>query len=68
MAKKVRITTRNNSDARNFTLLRGLCRPSDVRHNGGKLVIAIIDDAALTDVVRLLEDSHAVASYEVVES
>lgn len=56
-----RITCRNNSDARNFQLLGDL---ADARHNGGKLVIARVEDEDVPEVKRLLDDSYMVASYE----
>jgi hypothetical protein len=63
---KIRITCRNNKDAR--TALKAeighLC---ETRHNGGRLVIAEVDDAPgkLDAVTARLDESHDVVSYEV---
>ena len=63
--KTIRITTRNNADARKFEVLDDV-GSANCRHNGGKLVIATVDDADLAAAEALLDASHAVAGYEVV--
>jgi hypothetical protein len=59
---KIRVTCRNNSDARTFP---DLGRSASSKHNGGKLVIVTCEDSDLDAVKGALEESHAVASYEV---
>lgn len=54
----IRITCRNNSDAR-----RGLDLPAgNSKHNGGKVIIATVHEDDLADVTAWLDASHAVAS------
>lgn len=60
----LRITMKNNSDARRADALRSI-RSAKARHNGGKLVIATVDADDLDAARELLEESHAVASFEV---
>lgn len=60
--KKIRVTCRNNSDARGFDLL------PRAKHNGGKLVIVLVDSADLASAQQTLDDAHEVASYEVTDS
>jgi hypothetical protein len=60
----IKITARNNSDARSFGVLDEF-RGASVRHNGGKGVIATVRTEDLTQVIEALEASHAVAGYEV---
>lgn len=64
MAKQIRVTARNNSDARKFDVLDDV-RSAKSRHNGGKLVIVTCDDGDLAEVESLLDASHAVSAYEV---
>ena len=60
----IRVTCSNNSDARALRVgLDGLDHKA--RHNGGKLVIVTVDAADVDAARGLLDDSHAVASYEV---
>lgn len=63
MNKTIRIQARNNSDARAFGVLDATS--ARVKHNGGKTVIATVDEAELASVVELLDGSWAVASYEI---
>ncbi len=59
----IRVTMRNNSDARSFHVLDSVRH--EHRHNGGKLVIVTVDgDSYLEEARGLLDASHAVASYE----
>jgi ribosome-interacting GTPase 1 len=60
----IKITARNNSDARNFDVLDEF-RGASARHNGGKVVIATVRTADLVQVIETLGASHAVAGYEV---
>lgn len=62
MTTTIRITCRNNSDARSFSLLDGLAKS---RHNGGKLVIAQVELSDLAEVKARLDDSGTVSTYEV---
>lgn len=57
-----RITCTNNADARHFKLLDRFT--STVRHNGGKVVVALVDDDERVPVEAILDASHQVASYE----
>lgn len=61
---QIRITMRNNTDARRADIL-GDIGSASVRHNGGKLVIATVDASDLDAAKELLDASNAVASYEV---
>ena len=62
-ATKIRITMENNSDARRADVLASL-RGVEARHNGGKVVIAMVPDAQLDAAKAILEESNAVKSYE----
>lgn len=64
---KIRITTVNNSDARDFQVLSGI-RSVWVRHNGGKTVIATCHTSDLSDVKTLLDESQMVYSYKVEDN
>lgn len=64
MTTTIRITCRNNADTRKFDVLGDLAK---VKHNGGKLMIATLDDSDLAAVKELLEESRMVAGYEVTE-
>lgn len=59
----IRITTRNNSDTRNFTVLDAI-GSATVKHNGGKVMIARLDDSDVAEAERLLDAAREVASYE----
>jgi hypothetical protein len=61
---KIRITTRNNSDARKFEVLADL-EGVKTRHNGGKLVIAEVHESALATVRERLEQANEVKTYVV---
>jgi hypothetical protein len=58
---------RNNSDARRADVLADIDSAS-ARHNGGKLVIVTLDADDRERAERLLDESHAVASYDEVAS
>lgn len=60
----VRVTMRNNSDARRADVLETV-GSAKARHNGGKLVIVTVDSDDVSEATQLLDASHAVASYEV---
>jgi hypothetical protein len=60
----IRVTMRNNSDARRADVLDDLAS-AKARHNGGKLVIVALDASDLARAQEMLDESHAVASYEV---
>ena len=62
-ATKIRITMENNSDARRADVLASL-RGVEARHNGGKVVIAMVPDAQLDAAKAILDESHAVKAYE----
>jgi len=59
----IRITTRNNSDTRNFTVLDSISSAT-VKHNGGKVMVAKLDASDLAAAERLLDEAREVASYE----
>lgn len=60
----IRVTTRNNSDARDFVVLHDI-DSAKCRHNGGKLVVVTLDASDVAAAKRLLDDSRAVAEYTV---
>lgn len=64
---KIRITMTNNSDARVLRVLAGVVSPSALRHNGGKVVVAIVHSADRAAVEAALVADHRVVSYEVSE-
>jgi hypothetical protein len=60
----IRITMRNNSDARACRALPDV-GSAKLRHNGGKLVIATVDAADVDAAREALDADHGVSSYEV---
>ena len=64
MTTTIKIEMANNSDARRADVLRSI-RGASCRHNGGKIVIATVDSDDLDAARELLEESHAVKSFEV---
>jgi len=63
---KIRVTCRNNSDARKCVILDDV--PSAIcRHNGGKIIIVTVPNEDLARVEKILETSHLITAYDTVE-
>lgn len=63
----IRVTLRNNSDARPF-VAGAAVRGYGARHNGMKTCIVTTNERELADVCAELERDPRVAAYEVVPS
>lgn len=64
---KIRITARNNADARNIGLWQRALETRAVDHNGGKVVVVKCGKLDIERIRTTLNGMHEVASYEVTD-